>query len=485
MGIPSLVATSRVLHGDMRAVFVFCILLHEAAAQTCTTGANCIPPNIMCQCGAASGRRRTTSLRKNRASGHFWGADAEVSKLSKAKGRRLFGVAAQSVPQTCTCVAASPPPPAASPPPPPAPPPRTCDDVYSSLSTASGVYTLQPRGTLPNSVSVRAYCDMSQTPKGQSIFDLPTGVQGFETGTNVCSTQWSNDDSDQVSMWVDLEGRVGSTNPLTTTEMSYFVVPRDSFPSYPAASALRYIWGTTTADSSTIHYPHTFATSMGAYARPIPFPRSGMTNGVVVWLGPTTVFFRVDFVDYSFSYPTEMQTCLPEASTATYNSNVFVTDGISSLTVGRQSGSTNGVLTCLTVMRFDWSASPYTASMITASPVATSGLSNPDWTAMYSEEDYIGGDLLWTVKGKPSWYSSQYFYLGTSMQQPFLPTLTDQALPPYPGNGATQSGLDIFLKVDSAGALWAGDWGHDNGGMFGCGNDNQLGAMKTNIRLAV
>ena len=483
MVIPRWVATSRVLHGDMRALFVFCILLHEAAAQTCTTGADCIPPNIMCQCGAASGRRRTTSLSKSRASGHFWGADADVSKRSKAKGRRLFGVAAQ----TCTCVAASPLPP----PPPPPPPPRTCDDVYSSLSTASGVYTLQPRGTLPNSVSVRAYCDMSQTPKGQSIFDLPTGVQAFEAGTNVCSTQWSNDDSDQVSMWVDLEGRVGTTNPLTTTEMSYLVVPRDSFPSYPAATALRYIWGTTTADSSTIHYPHTYATSpdMGAYARPIPFPRSGMTNGVVVWLGRNKIFFRVDFVDYSFSYPTEMTaglTCLPEAQTATYNSNVFVTDGISSLTVGRRSDSSGtGVLSCLTVMRFDWSASPYTASMITASPVVRSGLSNAVWTSMYTEEDYIGGDLLWTVKGKPSWYSSQYFYLGTSMQQPFLATLTNQASTPYGGVGTTQSGLDIFLKVDSAGALWAGDWGHDNAGIFGCGNDDQLGAMKTSIRLAV
>ena len=101
----------------------------------------------------------------------------------------------------------------------------------------------------------------------------------------------------------------------------------------------------------------------------------------------------------------------------------------------------------------------------------------------------MGGDLLWTVRGKPSFWSGGYFYLGTSMVQPFYATLTNAA-PPTMSDGVnqgtlTQTGLDIFLKVDSSGALWVGDWGHDNGGLFGCGNDNKLGAMRTSIRLAI
>ena len=47
----------------------------------------------------------------------------------------------------------------------------------------------------------------------------------------------------------------------------------------------------------------------------------------------------------------------------------------------------------------------------------------------------------------------------------------------------TQHGMDIFVRVATDGILWVGDWGHDNGGMFGCGNDNYLGIAPTNIEL--
>ena len=47
----------------------------------------------------------------------------------------------------------------------------------------------------------------------------------------------------------------------------------------------------------------------------------------------------------------------------------------------------------------------------------------------------------------------------------------------------TQHGMDIFVRVAMDGILWVGDWGHDNGGMFGCGNDNYLGIAPTNIEL--
>ena len=72
---------------------------------------------------------------------------------------------------------------------------------------------------------------------------------------------------------------------------------------------------------------------------------------------------------------------------------VFVTDGVNSVTVGRRSASE----TCLTVLTFDWSASTYTSSMMTASSTVTSGMNNPpNWHG--TEQDSMGGDVLWTVR---------------------------------------------------------------------------------------
>lgn len=36
----------------------------------------------------------------------------------------------------------------------------------------------------------------------------------------------------------------------------------------------------------------------------------------------------------------------------------------------------------------------------------------------------MGGDLLWTVNGKPAFYSNGQLYLGTSMARPFVVTET-------------------------------------------------------------
>ena len=99
--------------------------------------------------------------------------------------------------------------------------------------------------------------------------------------------------------------------------------------------------------------------------------------------------------------------------------------------------------------------------------------------------------------GGPHYYTYYSFVLGTSMTDPFsafmstsisLPTQTvtqsGSALT-YAGTGNEQHGIDIFLKVDDSGNLWAGDWGHDGGGMFGCGDDYFLGTMQTTIQLVL
>lgn len=74
-------------------------------------------------------------------------------------------------------------------------------------------------------------------------------------------------------------------------------------------------------------------------------------------------------------------------------------------------------------------------------------------------------------------------HLGTGMAANVFQWSSSSAVS-VAGDGNTQHGLDIFVRVGTDGILWVGDWGHDNGGMFGCGNDNQLGIAPTNIKLA-
>ena len=74
-------------------------------------------------------------------------------------------------------------------------------------------------------------------------------------------------------------------------------------------------------------------------------------------------------------------------------------------------------------------------------------------------------------------------HLGTGMAANVFQSSSSSAV--SVSNGQTQHGLDIFIRVATDGFLWVGDWGHDGGGMFGCGNDNQLGIAPTNIKLAV
>ena len=73
-------------------------------------------------------------------------------------------------------------------------------------------------------------------------------------------------------------------------------------------------------------------------------------------------------------------------------------------------------------------------------------------------------------------------HLGTGMAANVFQSSSSSAV--SVSNGVTQHGLDIFIRVATDGFLWVGDWGHDNGGMFGCGNDNYLGIAPTNIKLA-
>ena len=72
-------------------------------------------------------------------------------------------------------------------------------------------------------------------------------------------------------------------------------------------------------------------------------------------------------------------------------------------------------------------------------------------------------------------------HLGTGMTANVFQPSSSSAV--STAGSQTQHGMDIFIRVATDGTLWVGDWGHDNGGLFGCGNDNYLGIASTNIEL--
>lgn len=389
----------------------------------------------------------------------------------RALGRRLFG--APGAASQCYCEFVFPPPP---PSPPPAPPPVTtsCQDVKinsGSTAPASGVFELKPTNMRDSSdVTIKAYCDFSQSPPTQSIFTVSGSVS--MQGSKVCSTFYANDDSDQTYMWVDFTGRQGGTNQMQTTNQNWFVIPRDTWPSTRSSSDFKYVWGTTSY-SDPLHVP----SSLGSYDKFVPLPRSGHAAGVVVWFG-SSIRFKAYGSDYSLSYPSDMpSSCMPDYS-STYNVNVFITDGINVVGVGRRSSYS---LSCIAWLTFDWSASTYGDSMVTVSSSATSGFSSPT-TWHDTEEDAMGGDLLWTVNGRTAWYESKTIKFGGSHSDPFAVSSNSGTLSSAFVDG--QHGLDVFLTVDTSGSLWLGDWGHDNGGIFGCQVDTELGSQQTNIHLA-
>jgi len=259
-------------------------------------------------------------------------------------------------------------------------------------------------------------------------------------------------------VWVDYTGKVETTNNQNVASSNWMTLPRDGFPSSASAQA-----GLSPRASGTSNL-----------YKPVPFPGVGL----VVWFGPSEMRFRgPDSTTYTISYPSSISSACRPPSSTTYNVMIMITDGISSVTMGRRSGTTIG---CLAHVAFDWSASTYDATMLTVTPIANNNqVSN--WHN--TEQDANSGDLLWTVNGKPAWYSSGRMHLGTGMAANVFQSSSSSAVS-VAGSGNTQHGLDIFIRVTTDGILWVGDWGHDNGGMFGCGNDNYLGIAPTNIKLA-
>jgi hypothetical protein len=107
-----------------------------------------------------------------------------------------------------------------------------------------------------------------------------------------------------------------------------------------------------------------------------------------------------------------------------------------------------------------------------------------------TEEDALMGDTLYAIDGCISYYASLKFYYtpGSATNGVGWRDLTNSVTTTgvssftFPsGYLDTQTGMDLFGSIGADRYVWFADWGHDDGGLFLCANDENLGVQKTNI----
>ena len=314
---------------------------------------------------------------------------------------------------------------------------RNCSTLKAANpSLVTGIYNIDPDG--PGGVApFNSFCDMTSDGGGwASIFQLSGSLS---LSNRTCLFNFSNDDHDSYLMWSNLENRIATGN-TNSTNGSFMSIDRN---------------GTANTASSALS-PR--PSGIGTDARPLPFPGVNQViwfdwqNGNVVWGSQTVTMASLGLTPSWFN--------------STGNNFYLISDGVDMAMVGSQSAGQARIL------RFNFINN-------TVSGQAGTHLNLTNWHT--TEEDAFG-HVLYTVNGKIFHYNaSGVFRLAGTMGNPNATTSTWNVT--WNLGTDTQHGVDFFSHVDNSGFLWLCDWGHDDGGFFNCGNDNQMGVSRTNITL--
>lgn len=204
----------------------------------------------------------------------------------------------------------------------------------------------------------------------------------------------------------------------------------------------------------------------GNYGTVIAFPQ---TNATMVYV-QNTGYYRINVAGTdkgAFSIPSEIASLIGTAQST--NSLMTLSDGVN----------------CFLIYRWGASSAYYiemdlnTGQMLRYSSIPYSAGQNNG-----TEED-SNGTQLFAVNARSSFHAGGAFYwtpLSSSTTgwrwAGGLATDTSNSF-----GSSTQSDMDVFGSIGSDNYVWFADWGHDDGGIFGVGNDSTLGTAKTNVYL--
>ena len=123
-------------------------------------------------------------------------------------------------------------------------------------------------------------------------------------------------------------------------------------------------------------------------------------------------------------------------------------------------------------------------------------LTNGFGRAQNNTEQDPNATILHPINARPSYFGSSYYrystpnasgHTGWLHQMTNATAMTNNASygNSWPSWGSeqntnNQSGMDIIVSCSPLYGVWFGDHGHDNGGLFGVGNDNGVGTAKAN-----
>lgn len=283
----------------------------------------------------------------------------------------------------------------------------------------------------------------------QSAFSL-LGQSLNYTSDTVSILYFLNDDNDALVMDADGKGVVTRGQASTVTgNWDKFQGSTEISNNLPA--------------DSTFLYPPTSVTG-SSVATLVSFPKTSSA----VWLNISATTYRTN--NYSTqSWPTAMTSTITTGNVSA-NSIYTISDGVNSFIIGRHGATTAAY--CVV----DLSTGVITATAMMG--ITASAMSNN------TEEDAFG-DQIFLVDGRVTFLSNGSFYYGGTRYWRETTTAWTNAtgMSALSGGNAAQTGMDLFGSVDTSGWVWFADWGHDNGGFFGVGNDSQLGTRPTNIKL--
>lgn len=290
----------------------------------------------------------------------------------------------------------------------------------------------------------------SGTTISQSCFSLYSLTAGYTSSTSSILF-YGNDDHD--SLWMDADGRGqvarSNTNSFTQTQWDEFRGNTELI---------------LNSNLDTVSFYSAQSLISGYWSTVVTFP--GSTSAI--WINLQTSQYKVNNIAIAI-LPSSFTNVIGSGQPT--NSLWTMSDGINQFMIGRYNTTS-----CLRV----------TVNLSTGNLTITSvTLTNTPFQANSTEEDCVGTQLF-TIDGDFSWHAFGTFWYSSLVAGGWKADLgglfNTSGRSNFSAGNSTQTDMDVFGSIDANGYVWFADWGHDDGGLFGLGNDSQLNTRPTNIR---